>query len=451
MVALERDPEGWQSGGLPGIPVAQRGCRAYWFAGRVHEVLDEVMASGVRVAEMLDSETAEAVAELSRAQSRIEALKLQLLAHGERVDVAAAARPPATSTGAWLASATRTPTGAAHRQVRLAKRLDTTYAATREAGLAGDVDPAQTQVIVEALDRLPGWVAPEQRRRAEEHLIGLAAAHDAKALRLLARHLAHVLDPEAADAELADRLAKEEADAARKTVFSMVDDGQGTCHGKFKIPSLHGAMLATALNALANPRRPDPIPREVPDPADPAGQRTLTRPTPEILGQALTQLIERYPTRKLPKTGGGLATVLVTIDLEVLEGRLGVAALSTGGQLTADAARRLACDHGLIPQVLSSESEVLDQGRKVRLHTEAQRVAMAVRDKTCTAEGCTIPASWCHAHHRVSWSEGGRTSVKDGRMVCPRHHTLVHRPDHHADYLPNGKIRLAKTRTVRRQ
>lgn len=50
---------------------------------------------------------------------------------------------------------------------------------------------------------------------------------------------------------------------------------------------------------------------------------------------------------------------------------------------------------------------------------------MISRDKTCAAEGCTIPAAWCHAHHRVPWSRGGRTSVADGPMVCPRHH-----PDH---------------------
>ena len=71
---------------------------------------------------------------------------------------------------------------------------------------------------------------------------------------------------------------------------------------------------------------------------------------------------------------------------------------------------------------------------------------MAARDKTCTAEGCTIPASWCHAHHAIPWSKGGKTSVKDGRMVCPRHHTMIHRPDYTADYLPTGKIRITRRR-----
>ena len=170
----------------------------------------------------------------------------------------------------------------------------------------------------------------------------------------------------------------------------------------------------------------------------------VQRAAPEILGQALVELIHRYPTRKLPQVGGGLATVLVMIPLEVLEGRLGVATLSTGGQLTAGATRRLACHHGLIPQVLGSKSEPLDQGRRVRLHTEAQRIAMAVRDKTCRAEGCTVPASWCHAHHVIAWVRHGKTSVKDGRMVCPRHHTMIHHDRYAAEYLPDGLIRITR-------
>jgi hypothetical protein len=120
--------------------------------------------------------------------------------------------------------------------------------------------------------------------------------------------------------------------------------------------------------------------------------------------------------------------------------------LSTGGVISAGAARRLACHAGLIPQVLDSTSVVLDQGRKVRLHTPAQRIAMATRDKTCTATGCTIPAAWCHAHHRHPWAGGGRTSVADGRMVCPRHHRMLHHPRYTADYTPDGKIHISRRR-----
>ncbi len=424
-------------------PVSDRTSPIHWFAGRVHEVLDDVTAGGAVVFTLSPAETAEAIVEIDRAERRLAAIKLKLLAHGGRVDVAA--EDGAISTGAWLAHRTTAVRGKAHAAVRLADKLDETFATTAAALQDGAVDVDQAQVIVDAVTALPSYVGAEDRCRAEAHLVGLAAEHDAKALKLLARHLLAVVDPDGAEAELAKQLEKEEAEAARRATFTMFDDGKGSCHGKFRIPSLQGAMLATALNALTSPRRPDAIAREVPDPDDPDGE-LVQRATPELLGEAFGELIDRYPTKKLPKTGGGLATVLVTIPLEVLEGRLGVATLSTGGQLTAGAARRLACHHGLIPQVLGSKSEPLDQGRKVRLHTEPQRIAMASRDRTCTVEGCTIPAAWCHAHHAPPWGEGGRTSVRDGRMVCPRHHTMVHHPRYDAEYLTTGKIRVTRRR-----
>ena len=446
MVAVDSAQDGWRPGEEPGTPVAQRSCRAYWFAGRVHQVLDEVTAGGVRVAGLTGAEIAEAVTELTRAQARIEGLRLQLLAQGDEADVAGEATPVATSTAGWLAAATRTPVGAAHRLVKLAKRMDAEFEATEAALIAGRVDADQAQVIVSAVDALPAFVGPADRRRAEQHLIDLAKLHDAKRLKILGKHLLHVIDPDGADEELAKRLEAEEAAAARKTVLKLFDDGDGVCHGSFRIPSLHGAMLRVALEALASPKLPDPIPREEPvDPDDPdAGVRT--RVAPEILGEAFCQLLERFPTKKLPKAGGGLATVLVTIELDRLLDGLGVATMSTGGYVSAGQVRRLACTAGIIPQVLGSKSEVLDQGRKVRLHTEAQRIAMAARDKTCTAEGCQIPAAWCHAHHVVPWVPDGKTSVKDGRMVCPRHHTMIHHARYQAEYLTTGKIRITRRR-----
>ena len=38
------------------------------------------------------------------------------------------------------------------------------------------------------------------------------------------------------------------------------------------------------------------------------------------------------------------------------------------------------------------------------------------------------PPSRCHVHHVVPWSEGGGTSVKDGRLYCSAHHAMVHDP-----------------------
>jgi hypothetical protein len=68
---------------------------------------------------------------------------------------------------------------------------------------------------------------------------------------------------------------------------------------------------------------------------------------------------------------------------------------------------------------------------------------MAIRDVTCRAEGCEIPAVWCEAHHAAEpWTTGGRTDLADGLLLCSWHHHRAH--DHHYDTrrLPSGELRF---------
>jgi hypothetical protein len=76
--------------------------------------------------------------------------------------------------------------------------------------------------------------------------------------------------------------------------------------------------------------------------------------------------------------------------------------------------------------VLGGPSEVVDQGRRHRLVTPGQRVRLAVRDKGCTIAGCTVPATWCDAHHVIPWARGGASDLSNYALLCPRHHTWVH-------------------------
>jgi hypothetical protein len=135
---------------------------------------------------------------------------------------------------------------------------------------------------------------------------------------------------------------------------------------------------------------------------------------------------------------------VVTVDIETLLSGLGTAGLDTGEQISAGLARRLACEAGVIPAVVrrlvDGRSVVLDVGRKRRLHTEAQRVVLAIEQGGCTAEGCTRPPGWCHAHHELPWSGGGATSVANGRLLCPYHHGKAHSSRYDARPLPNGRL-----------
>jgi len=135
---------------------------------------------------------------------------------------------------------------------------------------------------------------------------------------------------------------------------------------------------------------------------------------------------------------------VVTLDLESLMGGLRAAGLCDGSRISAAEARRLACAAGIIPVVLGGPSEPLDVGRKRRLHTKAQRVAMGLRDGGCTAEGCDRPPAWTHAHHDQPWSQGGRTSLDNGRLLCRRHHTLAHDQRYRTTTTPSGKVAFTR-------
>ena len=169
----------------------------------------------------------------------------------------------------------------------------------------------------------------------------------------------------------------------------MWEDDEGTCHGRFRIPALHGQMLTKMILAISSPVRStsdDHIVGHRPRPAHPGPPRPRTDPADRD-----------HPAEKLPKTGGCSATVVVTMTLEQLLADLdhaGVCTLDTGGRITAAEARRLACTAGIIPVVLGGKSQVLDVGRKRRLHTESMRLAMGVRDGGCTARAAK--------HHQAS-------------------------------------------------
>ena len=98
-----------------------------------------------------------------------------------------------------------------------------------------------------------------------------------------------------------------------------------------------------------------------------------------------------------------------------------------GDLLTADTVRRLACDAQVIPIVLGSKGEVLDQGMAERLFNRAQIRHLWMRDQHCTFPGCSKPASWTDAHHLIHWIDDGPTDTWNAALLCRAHHTVVHR------------------------
>ncbi len=136
------------------------------------------------------------------------------------------------------------------------------------------------------------------------------------------------------------------------------------------------------------------------------------------------------------------ATVVVTMTAASLMGGLAAATLDTGARVSAATARRLACESGIVPVVLGGKSQPLDVGRAKRFFTYAQRIALGVRDRGCTAEGCEVPPAMCHAHHEDPWSHGHGTKVGRGRLLCPFHHRRIHDPEYEVDVGADNQVRF---------
>ncbi|HEY0642660.1 MAG TPA: DUF222 domain-containing protein, partial [Nocardioides sp.] len=177
----------------------------------------------------------------------------------------------------------------------------------------------------------------------------------------------------------------------------------------------------------------------------PDGGRSRDRtPTKHRMGLAFLHYLETRPEDTVPSAGGVPATVVVSMELETLRGGLKAASLDTGDRISAGEARRLACRAGIIPLVLGGPSVALDVGRKSRFHSEAQRIAMGVRDGGCRAAGCDAPPALTEAHHATLWSEGGGTSVEDGFLLCGPHHHRIHDPAFQHSLDKHGKVRFSR-------
>jgi hypothetical protein len=120
-------------------------------------------------------------------------------------------------------------------------------------------------------------------------------------------------------------------------------------------------------------------------------------------------------------------TVVVHTDLErLLNGDgYGHASLEGVGPISAEVARRLACDADVIFSFDAPDGSCLDQRALGRDPTPAQRREMARRDQGCRFPGCT----WNHVtnvHHIVWASEQGPTVMSNMLTLCVAHHNRVH-------------------------
>ena len=124
--------------------------------------------------------------------------------------------------------------------------------------------------------------------------------------------------------------------------------------------------------------------------------------------------------------------VVLTISREALATAGATAAaipaigcLADGTGVSAETARRLACDCGVVHLEETADGPPLSVGRRTRSIPTAIARALARRDTTCRFPGCTN-RRFLDGHHVTHWIHGGTTSLDNLCRLCPSHHRDVH-------------------------
>ncbi|QYJ05307.1 HNH endonuclease [Nocardioides panacisoli] len=404
------------------------------------EVLDRVGAArrqvmagaAAQVSRLSDHELADSVASLARLESQVQAWQLELAAEADRRRVAEAAAD--TGTDAWLARLTGTRREMLKGGLLLAQRLEETYPTTVAALAEGSIRLEQARTIVDVLAATEDEATPAQREAAQELLIGKAtgeanrsgAPMTAPQLRRVGRRIYRTIDTELHRRHLTASVRRSERTGENDTWLTLHDRGDGRYVGRFTLPERHGQLLQTVLHSLCTPRRYGHDHRGTARYDDTIGGPGSELGWADRLGIALCELIEHLPTDRLPRSAVNL---LVTVDLDTLRSDLvdaGVATMTSGADLTASDARRLACEAGLVPAVLGTGSTPLDLGRTTRLHTDKQRQALALTHDSCAIATCDRPFAWTEVHHPHAWGDGGTTDLANALPLCWHHHRAAH-------------------------
>ena len=396
---------------------------------RIEGGLDELAAIAPEFRTV--SEKQQLLVGLSRVIARAQAEQLRLLATADDIAEATGDR----TTASWLATATRDAHGRVRADARLAQALDQRWTQTAAALARAAVNLAQARVITEALEALPTDLGEDLLAKAETLMLTEATHLGPRELRTFGTRILEYLAPDIAEHADYQRLLDQERRAAAATRATLRRRGDGTTDLHARIPDLTASLLRTFLAAFTAPRRHQH--NEGASGSDEFANLPITRQQ----GIAFVALLERILKTDLPRHGGKATSLVVLIDHDTLLADLttaGIAQTTTGDKITAGQARRLACQAGLRAAVLGTKSEILDLGRESRLFNPAQRLAMEIRDQTCTEPACTMPAAYCEAHHPHPWSQGGHTNLHDGRLLCPFHHGRAHDPAWNVNYHPNG-------------
>ena len=320
----------------------------------------------------------------------------------------------------------------ASRYVNLATWL-TDFPLTREAFSTARISAAHAQAIVTALR----WLSADYRAMLEPHVVDRALICPPEEI---APFVEALLD--AVGLDKASDARRERRYAERGLDVGQTMGGQRSVAGTLTPEVAEKLEKALAIAAEKAGKEDD---------------RTLRQRQHDALGDLADAYLASVGE---PACTGAPRTVIITMPLETLEGRLREQwlTLPSGAQISPDTARRLACDAGIVPIVLGSSGEILDIGKLDHEFTVSQRRAAWYRDGgKCAFPDCRNRPG--QLHHIIWRSRLGPTSLDNAAWLCHFHHRLTHEggwalertsDGHYLWTGPHGQQRIRKLGTARK-
>ena len=334
---------------------------------------------------------AERIAKLSAQLNADSCRLLALIAEFDRLE--GWKREGFASCASWLAYRTRLDKMTAREKVRVARAL-TELPKISEAMRRGELSFSQVRALTRAAD-------PEDEDELLEHARTMSTAQLEKLMRSWKK-----LGRE-------DQAALE-ARIHESRTLSIFPDDEGAYLIRGRLEPQVAALLMRAIEAASDALYRGSVPETTPE------QRRA---------DALALLAERALARGIadgvsaetpPMPASERYTVVLHVDAEMTES----AHLEDGTRVSAETARRIACDAGVV-RVSETRGgqwrEVEGKRRAVPLRLSR---ALQIRDRGCRFPGCG--SRFTQAHHIHHWVDGGATRLSNLVSLCAQHHRLMH-------------------------
>ncbi|MEO5680443.1 MAG: DUF222 domain-containing protein, partial [Acidimicrobiales bacterium] len=196
-------------------------------------------------------------------------------------------------------------------------------------------------------------------------------------------------------------------------------------HGRWNVEAdldpASGAILKSVLDAIVDRMHQDGRFNDLPKGEDTGGRR---------LAEGFVEMAQRASGAD-PDQPAVHPDVVVVVPAEALAGGrpdpFHPPVLAGAGPVSISTALRLALLGTVSVLTVDGSGRPLHLGRRQRLASADQWIALTVRDGGCVVPSCDRPAAWCQAHHLAWWDrDGGGTDLDNLALICSHHHHLIH-------------------------